>query len=83
MKIRVKKSFYTDYTDSHGLKRRLEMSLIYEEETYKMILEVKAVEQISKGHLKQSLNYLAASKMKLSLVVNFGEDSFNHKRVIF
>ena len=48
----------------------------------KIILEVKAVEAITQGHLKQSLNYLAASKMRLSLVVNFGEDKLNHKRVI-
>jgi len=48
----------------------------------KIILEVKATESISKGDLKQSLNYLAASKLKLSLVVNFGEDSLKHKRII-
>ena len=30
----------------------------------KIILEVKTAECISKGHLKQRLNYLAASKMK-------------------
>lgn len=48
----------------------------------KIILELKAVEKISSGHVKQTLNYLAASKMKLGLIVNFGEDSFSYKRVI-
>ena len=48
----------------------------------KIILEVKSVECISKGHIKQSLNYLAASKLKLSLVINFGEDKLKYKRVI-
>jgi len=47
-----------------------------------IILEVKAVECISKGHIRQTLNYLAASKLKLGMVVNFGEDSLAHKRVI-
>ena len=48
----------------------------------KIILELKAVEKISSSHVKQTLNYLAASKMKLGLIVNFGEDSFAYKRVV-
>ncbi|MEC7772461.1 MAG: GxxExxY protein [Bacteroidota bacterium] len=48
----------------------------------KIILELKAVEKISSSHVKQTLNYLAASKMKLGLIVNFGEDSLAYKRVI-
>lgn len=48
----------------------------------KIILELKAIEKISNGHIKQTLNYLAASKMKLGLIVNFGEDSFSYKRVV-
>ena len=48
----------------------------------KIILELKAVEKISNGHIKQTLNYLAASKMKLGLIVNFGEDQLNYKRVL-
>ncbi len=48
----------------------------------KIILELKAVEKISSGHVKQTLNYLAASKMKLGLIINFGEDSLSYKRVL-
>ena len=48
----------------------------------KIILELKAVEKISSGHIKQTLNYLAASKMKLGLIVNFGENQLNYKRVL-
>ena len=48
----------------------------------KIIVELKAVEKISSGHVKQTMNYLAASKMKLGLIVNFGEDSFTYKRVV-
>ncbi len=48
----------------------------------KIILELKAVANINNSHVKQTLNYLAASKMKLGLIVNFGEDSLVYKRVI-
>ncbi len=47
----------------------------------KIILEVKAIEMLSSVHIKQTLNYLAASKLKLGLLVNFGEDSLSYKRV--
>jgi GxxExxY protein len=48
----------------------------------KIILEVKAIESLSNSNVKQTLNYLAASKMRLGLLVNFGEDSLKYKRVI-
>jgi GxxExxY protein len=48
----------------------------------KILLEAKAVERLSDSHVKQVLNYLAASKLKLGLLVNFGEDSLVWKRVI-
>ena len=48
----------------------------------KTILEVKAIEQLTDSHVKQTLNYLAASKLKLGLLVNFGEDSLSYKRVV-
>ena len=48
----------------------------------KIILEVKAIEQLIDPHVKQTLNYLAASKLKLGLLVNFGEDSLSYKRVV-
>ncbi len=52
--------------------------IVYE----KIILEVKAVEALTRGHKKQALNYLAASKLKLALIINFGEDSLKHERVV-
>jgi GxxExxY protein len=48
----------------------------------KILLEVKAVECLSFSHVKQVLNYLAASKLKLGILVNFGENSLTYKRVI-
>jgi GxxExxY protein len=48
----------------------------------KIILESKAIENLTNSHVKQTLNYLAASKLKLGLLVNFGENSLTHKRVV-
>ncbi|KAF2518153.1 GxxExxY protein [Flavobacterium salilacus subsp. salilacus] len=47
-----------------------------------IILEVKAIEVLINSHIKQTLNYLAASKLNLGILVNFGEDSLAYKRVI-
>ena len=48
----------------------------------KIILEVKAIELLTDSHIKQTLNYLAASKQKLGLLVNFGQDSLVYKRIV-
>ena len=48
----------------------------------KIILEVKAIETLTSSHIKLTLNYLAASKLKLGLLVNFGEDSLNYKIIV-
>jgi GxxExxY protein len=45
------------------------------------ILSAKAVEKLTDSHVKQVLNYLAASKLRLALLVNFGGDSLEWKRV--
>ncbi len=47
-----------------------------------IILEIKAIQSLSSSEIKQTLNYLAASKNKLGLLINFGEDSLKYKRVI-
>ncbi len=48
----------------------------------KIILEVKAIEKLIKSHQKQCLNYLAVSKLRVGLLVNFGEDSLKYERVV-
>jgi GxxExxY protein len=48
----------------------------------KILFEGKACERLCEAHVKQVLNYLAASKLQLALLVNFGEDSLVWKRVI-
>ena len=48
----------------------------------KILFEAKAVEKLIEGHTKQVLNYLAASKLRLGILVNFGGTSLEWKRVI-
>src|SRR6516164_3829826 len=38
----------------------------------KIVFEGKAVEKLTDAHVKQVLNYLAAAKLRLGLLVNFG-----------
>lgn len=47
-----------------------------------VVVELKAIQAISSGEIKQILNYLAASKNEIGLLINFGEDSLKYKRVI-
>lgn len=48
----------------------------------KIILEIKSCEGIVQEHVGQTLNYLAASKLKIGLIVNFGKNSLEYKRII-
>ena len=47
-----------------------------------ILFEAKAVEKLTEAHTKQVLNYLAASKLRLGLLVNFGAASLEWKRII-
>lgn len=48
----------------------------------KIILEVKAVEGIVDEFIKLMINYLAVSKCKLGLIVNFGKEKLTYKRIV-
>jgi GxxExxY protein len=48
----------------------------------KILFEEKAAVQLTKAHIKQVLNYLAAAKLRPGLLVNYGTDSLEWKRVI-
>jgi GxxExxY protein len=48
----------------------------------KILFEAKAAEKLTDAHVKQVLNYLAASKLRLGLLVNFSTDSLEWKRVV-
>ncbi|MBT3228027.1 MAG: GxxExxY protein [Candidatus Marinimicrobia bacterium] len=46
----------------------------------KIILEIKAVENISRPHYAQLINYLKASGMEVGYVINFGRIPLQFKR---
>ena len=48
----------------------------------KIIVELKALESISSKHQSQVLNYLKATGYKLGIIINFGSDKLEHKRII-
>ncbi len=47
-----------------------------------IILEIKAVSGIVDEFIKLTLNYMACSKSKLRIIINFGEDSLKYKRLV-
>lgn len=48
----------------------------------KIILEVKNCSMLTNNHTAQSLNYLAVSKLKLAILVNFGDSMLEYKRLV-
>ena len=47
-----------------------------------LLYKAKAVEKLTDAHVKQVLNYLALSHLRLGLLVNFGGESLEWRRVI-
>ncbi len=48
----------------------------------KIIVELKALSELSNDHISQLLNYLKATKLRVGLLVNFGSPSLTYKRLI-
>ncbi len=48
----------------------------------KILLELKAVESLSNLHKAQVLNYLKATGLKLGLLINFGKERVEYKRLV-
>ena len=46
-----------------------------------IMVELKAIIQLEEVHLAQALNYLEAYKMEVGLLINFGSQSLQFKRV--
>ncbi len=47
----------------------------------KIMVELKAVSELSDVHLAQAMNYLEAYNMEIGLLINFGARSLQFKRV--
>jgi GxxExxY protein len=80
---------------SQGLEfsREHEMEIFYKEENIgtrrvdffvegKIMVELKAVIQLEDVHLAQAINYLEAYNMQIGLLINFGSQSLQFKRVM-
>lgn len=48
----------------------------------RIILEVKSVSQLASEHISQTINYLKVSNNRLGLLVNFGKNSLEYKRIV-
>lgn len=48
----------------------------------KIMVELKAVIQLEDVHLAQAINYLEAYNMQIGLLINFGSQSLQFKRVM-
>ena len=73
------KEYRIEYKDIVLSKHYFADFVVFDE----IILEIKAISQLTSSDTGQTLNYLACSKNKIGLVINFGEDSLKYKRVIF
>lgn len=74
-------------------ERELEMPLFYDNQSIgsrrvdflveqKVMVELKALTQLEDVHLAQGLNYLVAYKVDLGLLLNFGAQSLEVKRLL-
>ena len=48
----------------------------------KIIVELKALSDLIPEHESQLLNYLKATKMRVGLLINFGQQSLEYKRMV-
>ena len=48
----------------------------------KLIIEIKAVSRLNRAHQAQAMHYIASTGYRLALLINFGENSLEHRRVI-
>ena len=48
----------------------------------KIIIELKAIDNLASEHEAQVINYLKATNMKLGLLVNFGKEKLEYKRLV-
>ncbi len=49
----------------------------------KIILEIKCVKLIADEHVAQTIIYLKASGNKLGIIINFGKEKLDYKRIVY
>jgi len=68
--------FYKDYVDPIGIRR---VDFLVEG---LVLVELKALSALDDVHINQVLNYLRVYKIEIGLLMNFGENRLNVKRLI-
>jgi len=68
--------FYKDFVEPIGTRRA---DFVVEE---KVLVEIKAMIELTDVHLAQVLNYLKAYNMEVALLINFGSKSLTFKRLV-
>lgn len=48
----------------------------------RVVVELKAVKELTDQHLAQTLSYVRASNLPLGLLINFAKRSLQHRRVV-
>lgn len=48
----------------------------------RLVVEIKAVSRFNVSHQAQAMHYLAATGLRLALLLNFGTGSLEHRRII-
>ncbi|MCW3110348.1 MAG: GxxExxY protein, partial [Segetibacter sp.] len=75
-----------------AFQREMEMPIYYDDEQIgtrrvdffvedKIMVELKALSELTKSNLNQALNYLEAYNMEIGLLINFGEPSLKFHRL--
>lgn len=75
-----------------SFSREHEMEIFYENQPIgtrrvdffvenKIMVELKAISELTDIHLHQCRNYLEAYNLPVGLLINFGQDSLVHKRI--
>src|SRR6478609_6434859 len=76
-----------------SFEREVEMPIFYDEQNIgtrrvdfmveeKISIELKALTKLDNVHLAQALNYLEAFKLEIGLLINFGNNRLEFKRLI-
>ena len=64
---------------NHKLKKKYRADFVIDE---KVLMEIKKLNQLSKMNEIQVLNYLKATGLKVGLLLNFGKESLQWKRIV-
>jgi len=57
--------------------------LLYEDLSYKIIIENKAIKKITNQDKAQLINYLKTARLRVGLLFNFGAETFAMLRRVF